>query len=127
MLPSVSSHMNVPAPPLNGLTGTADQVPGVPGTAGGGLVGPVPVGGGPAVVGAGPPVVGAGRVVAGPVVAEPVVGAAVVRVAGAADVATAPVHAQPFRLKLDGTGLADPFQDPLNPKLTPPLVGMAAL
>src|SRR5438128_2504114 len=47
-LPSVSSHMNVPAPPLNGLTGTAVQVPGVPTTDGGVLVGGASVG---AVVG----------------------------------------------------------------------------
>src|SRR3989442_474984 len=99
MLPSVISHMNVPAPPLNGFTGTALQVPGVPGTGGGGLVGPV--------VGVG---VGPGLVVVGLADGLP----------------TAPVQVTPLRVKLPGTGLLEPFHVPLKPKLTVPPVPIVA-
>jgi hypothetical protein len=48
-------------------------------------------------------------------------------VAEADGLPTDPVHATPLRLKLVGVGLADPFQDPLNPKLAVPLVAIVAL
>src|SRR5690349_19208397 len=104
MLPSVSSHMNVPAPPLYGFTGTGVQVPGVPGTAGG------PPAGGGVVVG--------GVVVGGVVVGGVVVGAVVGGLVGVVAVGvgtTAPVHTTPLTVNAVGTGL-EPVQDPLNPK-----------
>jgi hypothetical protein len=100
--------MNVPAPPLNGLTGTAVHVPGVPGTGGGPVVGP-PVGVGDAVR-LGVALVVGGEVVGGLVV----VGADVVEVA--------PLHVTLLRLKLVGAGFAEPFQLALNPNVAVPLV-----
>src|SRR4051794_26029267 len=114
MLPSVSSHMNVPAPPLYGLTGTAVQAPGVPGTDGGALVGGTLVGG---VVGGG--VGGGGGGVVGGVVGV-VVGLVVGEVVGGVVVVTPPVHATPLRVKAVGDGL-EPVQEPLKPKLAVPL------
>jgi hypothetical protein len=124
MLPSVISHMNVPAPPLYGFTGTAAQVPGVPGTGGGELDPPPPddgVGLGDAVL------VGVGL---GDTVREGLalgdVGV-LVPVGAPVGLVTEPVHVTPLRAKLVGDGLVDPFQDPLNPKLAVPLVAIGAL
>jgi hypothetical protein len=117
MLPSVISHMNVPAPPLYGFTGTAVQVPGVPGT-GGGVPDPPPVG---EVLGLGDPDLEGLGLGDGDLDA---VGEAVGEAVG---LATEPVHDTPLRAKLVGDGLVDPFQDPLNPKLVVPLVAIAAL
>src|SRR5690349_19646185 len=120
MLPSVSNHMKVPAPPLNGFCGTAVHVPGVPGTGGGGPAEPPPA------VGVG---VGVGvRDGVGLTVGLTVGDGDVVRVGLAlgVPVAAAPVHTVPFRLKLVGTGL-EPDHVPLNPKLAVPLVAMDPL
>src|SRR3954468_13599303 len=108
MLPSVSSHMNVPAPPLYGFTGTAAQLPGVPGTGGGldvpgfGLVDGLVEG----LVDADGPVVRDG-------VGE--AGGEAGREGVPAGEEPGPVHFTPLRVKLVGDGLDEPFQDPLNP------------
>src|SRR3954471_13186945 len=109
--------MNVPAPLLNGFTGAAVQVPGVPGTAGGldppdgvgvgvGVGEAVAVGVGDAVrvgVGVGAPVVciGGGGLLVGPVVRW---------------------HAPPWRGKRAGAGFTEPFQLALNPNVVLALV-----
>jgi hypothetical protein len=100
--------MNVPAAPLNGFTGTALQVPGVPGTPGGGLDAP-PLGEGLGL--AEGLDVGDGALGLGDAVRD--------------GVATAPLHTTPLRLKLAGAGFDEPFHDALNPKLVVPPVASA--
>ncbi|GIH14860.1 hypothetical protein Raf01_30320 [Rugosimonospora africana] len=120
MLPSVISHMKVPAPPLYGFTGTAVQLPGVPGTGGGELVPPPDVG-----VGDGETVLdGVGD---GETVLDGVGLGDLVPVGVAVGLDTPPVQETPLRAKAVGDGLVDPFQVPLNPKLAVALVAIAAL
>jgi hypothetical protein len=97
--------MNVPAPPLNGLTGTALQVPGVPGT-GGGFVPPP---GGGLELGL---TEGLGDTLG--------LGLALRDGEAAADdgEVTLPVQVTPLRVKLVGTGFDEPFHAPLKPKDT---------
>src|SRR5262245_59597877 len=110
MLPSVISHMNVPAPPLKGLTGTAVQVPGVPGTGGGPVLG----------VRLGVTLGEADGVRLADGLGEALrVGDGLVLVGGAL-VTVEPVQVTPLRVNEVGAGLAKPFQFALKPKAAVP-------
>ena len=113
--------MNVPAPPLKGLTGTAVQVPGVPGTGGGPVVGPV--------LGVGEVVrlgVGDGDGLEVRLGLALGLGPAVVR-DGVGDDAVEPLQVVPLKVKLAGAGLLELFQLALKPNEAVPLVATAPL